>query len=34
MLGFGISYPANEPLIIADFRLKINPIQEIVSIND
>lgn len=34
MLGFGSSYPAKEPRIIADFRLKINPIQEIVPIND
>jgi hypothetical protein len=34
ILGFGSFYPANEPYIIADFKLKINPIQEKVSLND
>jgi len=34
ILGFGSFYPANEPHIIADFKLKINPIQEKVPIND
>jgi hypothetical protein len=34
ILGVGSFYTANAPRIIADFRLKINPIQEKVPIND
>jgi hypothetical protein len=33
MLGFVGFFGANEPRIMADFKLKINPIQEIVPIN-
>jgi hypothetical protein len=33
VVGFGSFYTANEPRIIAEFKPKINPIQEIVPVN-